>query len=211
MKKIILMITFLVANNFLFAQTKTKNIAFTFAEFKVGYGASTLGEGLKEKFEAGHFSNSGGFLASLAAYRKFKKINYLNFGIKYKSLAASVSNGDNGQEMFFNYWGAAATVKYFPLDKDARKGLYLQGDYFFITQFTQKYTQPATRAYEPQYGLGQGFVIGAGYDFAFGKSNTMLTVGIEYETDKRMAEKPGATNETTYKSSNLGVMVGIKF
>jgi hypothetical protein len=212
MKNIIFLTIILCGHSILFAQKKSGNIAFTNAEFKVGYGVSTLGDGLKEKYEAGHFTKSGGFLASLAAYRKFKKINNLNFGIKYKSLAASVSKGDNGQEMFFNYWGAAATVKYFPLDKDARRGFYLQGDYFFITQFTQKYTQPATRAYEPQYGLGRGFVIGVGYDITFhNDTKTMLTVGIEYEIDSRMAEQPGALLETTYKSSNFGVMVGIKF
>jgi hypothetical protein len=114
--------------------------------------------------------------------------------------------------MFFNYWGAAATIKYFPFDAEARKGIYVQGDYFFITQFTQKYTQPSTRAYTPQYGLGRGFVIGAGYDIAFhNKTKTMMTVGFEYEMDSRMAEQPGAALETTYKSSNLGVMVGMKF
>ncbi len=103
-------------------------------------------------------------------------------------------------------------MKYFPLDKNAQKGFYLQGDFFFITQFTQKYTQPATRAYEPQYGLGRGFLIGGGYDIAFHKhTKTMMTVGFEYEIDSRMAEQPGTQLETTYKSTNFGVMVGIKF
>lgn len=205
-------IIFLVVSSIAFSQNKNEAGSFTYAEFKAGYGVSNLGEGLKEKYEAGHFSTSAGFLASLAAYHKFKKINYLNLGLKYKSLAASVSKGDNDQEMFFNYWGVAVTVKYFPFDAAARKGIYVQGDYFFITQFTQKYTQPSTRAYSPQYGLGRGFVLGAGYDIAFhNKTKTMMTVGFEYEMDSRMAEQPGAALETTYKSSNIGVMVGIKF
>ncbi len=103
MKNIVLIIILLGISSVTFSQTKNENISFTYAEFKGGYGVSGLGDGLKEKFEASHFSTSSGFLASLAAYRKLKKINNLNFGIKYKSLAATVSNGDDGQEMFFNY------------------------------------------------------------------------------------------------------------
>jgi hypothetical protein len=205
---IIALVTFKLTN--IIAQEE--HIAYTYVEFKSGYGISDLKDGLKDKFQAGHFTTSGGYLASLAGYHKFKRIDYANFGLKYKSLAAFVSKGDNGQEMFFNYWGAAATVKYYPMEKDARKGLYLQGDYFFITQFTQKYTQPATRAYTPQYGLGMGFVVGLGYDIAFrGNTKTMLNIGLEYEYDSRQAEQAGAANETTYNSSNIGVLVGIKF
>ncbi len=185
--------------------------AFTYVEFRAGYGLSILGSGLKERSDAGHFDPSGGFLATLAGYHKFKKIDNLNFGIKYKSLGAFVSKGDNGQEMFFNYWGAAATVKYFPFDKIARSGFHLNADYFFITQFTQKYTIPAIHAYSPQYGLGQGFVLGAGYDIGFPKSHTMLTFGIEYEYDSRQGEMQGAVNETTYNSSNIGLLIGFKF
>jgi hypothetical protein len=85
MKTKLLIIALLFTNTILFAQNKEESESFTYAEFKVGYGNSILGDGLKEKFEAGHFSSSGGFLASLAAYHKFKKVDYVNFGIKFKS------------------------------------------------------------------------------------------------------------------------------
>jgi hypothetical protein len=211
MKYIFLTICLLFVQMATFGQTKEDADSFTYAEFKAGYGNSILGIGLKEKFEAGHFSSSGGWLASLAAYHKFKNINYLNFGIKYKSLAAEASRGDNDQEMFFNYWGAAVTVKYFPLDKNAKKGLYLQGDYFFVSQFTQKYTQKSTLAYVPQYGIGSGFVFGAGYDIPLKGKKTMITIGLEYETDTRDGQVAGVAIETTLKSANYGMMVGIKF
>jgi hypothetical protein len=129
MKQITLILLLFCLQNVLFSQTDNDYISFTYAEFRGGYGVSIFGAGLKEKYEAGNFSRSGGGLATLSAYHKFKKINHLNFGLKYKSLGAGPSQGDNQQEMFFNYWGEAVTMKYFLFDKNARKGIYLQGDY----------------------------------------------------------------------------------
>jgi hypothetical protein len=193
-----------------FAQTQDEPISFTYAEFRGGYGVTTFGSGLKEKYDAGNFGTSGGGLASLAAYHKFKKINYLNVGLKFKSLGAGPSKGDNGYEMFFNYWGAAATAKYFPFDKTAKKGLYLQGDFFFITQFTQKYRNVSKLIFDHQFAIGQGFAFGLGYDIALKNTKTMLTVGIEYESDNRRGEVTGI-GDKRFKSSNFGFMTGIKF
>lgn len=192
------------------AQNTTTATTFTYAEFRGGYGITLFGTGLKERYEAGHFSTSGGGLASLAAYHKFKKINSLNFGIKYKSLGAAPAQGDNGQELFFNYWGAATTFKYFPFDKNAQKGVYLQGDYFFVTQFTQKYRNTANLQFDHQFAIGSGFAVGLGYDFAFGTKKTMLTIGLEYEYDTRRGEVTGI-GDKKFVSSNIGLMTGIKF
>jgi hypothetical protein len=142
-----------------FGQSEETRISFTYAEFRGGYGVNFFGKGLKEKYDSGNFSTSGGGLASLAAYHKFKKINYFNVGIKYKSLGAAPAKGDNGQELFFNYWGAALTLKYFPFDKMAKKGIYLQGDYFFVTQFTQKYRKTANLQFDHQFAIGSGFAV----------------------------------------------------
>jgi hypothetical protein len=210
MKNQLSFIILLFGQTLLFAQTKQENISFTSAEFRGGYGISIFGKGLKEKYDAGNFSNSGGGLASLAAYHKFKKINNTIFGIKYKSLAAAPAKGDNGQEMFFNYWGAAVSTKYFPFDKNARKGVYLHGDYFFVSQFTQKYRNTVNKTFEHQFAIGSGFVMGAGYDFSIGKGRTMLTIGIEYEINSRNGEVTGI-GDKTFKSSNFGIMTGIKF
>lgn len=206
-----ILVAFLFGHTILFAQTdKKENISFTYAEFKGGYGVTIFGTGLKERANAGNFSNSGGGLASLAAYRKFKTINNLNFGIKYKSLGAGPANGDNGQEMFFNYWGAAFTTKYFPFDRNARKGIYLQGDYFFVSQFTQKYRITTNKNFDHQFAIGNGFVVGTGYDFPIGKGNRMLTIGVEYETNTRTGEVTGI-GDKIFKNSNFGVMTGVKF
>jgi hypothetical protein len=211
MKNILLIIVVtLLAQTISYGQTKQENISFTSAEFRAGYGVSSFGTGLKERYEAGNFSTSGGGLASLAAYHKFKKINNIIFGIKFKSLGAGPSKGDNNQEMFFNYWGAAFTTKYFPLDKNAKKGIYIQGDYFFITQFTQKYRVVANKIYDHQFAIGNGIVLGAGYDFPIGKGKNMLTVGMEYQTDSRTGEVTGI-GKKNFKSSNFGVIIGIKF
>jgi hypothetical protein len=211
MKNILLIIVItLFGQTISFAQSRQENISFTSAEFRGGYGVSSFGAGLKEKYKAGNFSTSSGGLASLAAYRKFKKINNIIFGVKFKSLGAGPSKGDNGQEMFFNYWGAAFTSKYFPFDKKAKKGIYLQGDYFFITQFTQKYRVVANKFYDHQFAIGSGFAIGAGYDFPIGKGKNMITAGLEYEIDNRNGETTGI-GKKNFKSSNFGIMVGIKF
>jgi hypothetical protein len=210
MKNLILVAVILFGHNSLFAQTKSENISFTTAEFRAGYGVSQFGKGLKEKYDEGNFSTSGGGLASLAVYRKFKNVNYLNFGIKYKSLGAGPSKGDGGEEMFFNYWGAAFSAKYFPMDRNARKGVYLQADYFFVTQFTQKYRKVSSLIYNHQFAIGNGIVFGAGYDFPIGKGKNMLTLGLEYQTDSRTGEVTGI-GKKNFRSSNVGVMVGIKF
>ncbi len=210
MKKTIIVVSLLIAQIISFAQTKSENISFTSAEFRAGYGVTQFGSGLKEKYEAGNFSTSGGGLFTLAAFRKFKNVNYLNFGIKFKALGAGPSKGDNGDEMFFNHWGAAIATKYYPLDKNARKGLYVQADYFFITQFTQKYRNVPNLIYNHQFAIGNGVVFGLGYDFAIAKSKNLVTIGIEYETDSRTGEVTGI-GKKNFRSSNFGVMVGIKF
>jgi hypothetical protein len=202
--------TLALANCIAQEQPTEARVSFTYAEFRGGYGVTSFGSGLKERYDAGNFSTSGGGLFSLAAYHKFSRINNFNFGIKYKSLGAGPSLGDNGEEMFFNYWGAAATVKYFPFDKTARKGVYLQGDYFFITQFTQKYRNIANLFYDHQFAIGSGLAFGIGYDIALKNNKTMLTIGLEYETDRRRGEVTGI-GEKVFRSSNFGVMGGIKF
>ena len=193
-----------------FSALAQENTSFTYAEFRGGYGISIFGKGLKEKYDAGNFSTSGGGLATLAAYHKFKKINYLVLGLKYKSLGAGPASNDKGEEMFFNYWGAALAAKYFPFDKDAKKGLYLQGDFFFITQFTQKYRNTSKLEFNHQFAIGNGFALGLGYDFPIGKGRTMLTFGLEYEMDSRQGEVTGI-GDKTFKSLNLGILTGIKF
>jgi len=203
-----LVIAIMFAQVNLFAQTKKDTLSFTVGEFKVGWGNSTFGNGLKEQYEAGNFSTSGGFLASIAAYHKFKKINHVTFGLKFKSLGATPSRGDNNQEMFFNYWGAALSTKYYPFDKTARKGLFVQGDIFFVTQFTQKYRNKATNDYAHQFAIGNGLAFSSGYDFEVGK--TKMVVGVEYQIDSRTGEVQGI-GKKTFGSSNLGVMVGVKF
>ena len=193
-----------------FGQTAEEPTSFTYAEFRGGYGISIFGAGLKEAYDAGNFSTSGGGLATLAAYHKFKKINYLNIGLKYKSLGAPPAKGDNGKEMFFNYWGAALTAKCFILDKTAKSGLYLQADYFFVTQFTQKYRTTSKLEFNHQFAIGSGFAFGLGYDVPLKGKHSMWTFGIEYEFDSRRGEVTGV-GDKTFKSANLGIMTGIKF
>ena len=210
MKKIGIIIVYIILCESISAQSVEENQSFTYAEFKGGYGVNILGKGLKERYNAGNFSTSGGGLFSLAAYHKFKKVNYLNFGVKYKSLGAGPSRGDSLQEMFFNYWGAAVGVKYFPFNKQAKKGIYVQADYFFVTQFTQKYRTSKNLNFDHQFAIGNGVAFGLGYDIPLGKNRTMITIGLEYEMDRRRGEVTGI-GDKTFISSNFGIMTGIKF
>jgi hypothetical protein len=210
MKRVLLFLIIYSIQYELSSQNSSENISFTYAEFRGGYGINVFGSGLKEKYKDGHFSNSAGGLATLAAYHKFKKINYLNFGIKYKSLGAAPSKGDNGQELFFNYWGAAFSSKCFPFQRDAKKGIYLQADYFFVTQFTQKYRTTSKLQFDHQFAIGSGIAFGLGYDLPIIKSNLLLTMGVEYEMDSRQGEVTGLGSKN-FKSSNFGLLIGIKF
>ncbi len=210
MKKIGIIIVYIILCESISAQSVEENQSFTYAEFKGGYGVNILGKGLKERYNAGNFSRSGGGLFSLAAYHKFKKVNYLNFGVKYKSLGAGPSRGDSLQEMFFNYWGAAVGVKYYPFNKQAKKGIYVQADYFFVTQFTQKYRTTKNLNFDHQFAIGNGVAFGLGYDIPLGKNRTMITIGLEYEMDRRRGEVTGI-GDKTFISSNFGIMTGIKF
>jgi hypothetical protein len=210
MKHIRLLIVFSLFAIGIDAQESEENQSGTYAEFKAGYGRTFFGKGLEERYTAGNFSSSGGGLFSLAAYHKFRKVNYLNFGLKYKSLGAGPATGDSLQEMFFNYWGAAFGVKYFPFDKQAKKGIYLQADYFFVTQFTQKYRTTKNLNFDHQFAIGNGVAFGLGYDIPIGKKRTMITIGLEYEMDKRRGEVTGI-GDKTFVSSNFGLMTGIKF
>ena len=210
MKFKLFIIFLLLSNTIAFTQVPEENLSFTYGEFRIGYGISSFGEGLKEKYDAGNFSTSGGFLASVAAYHKFKKLNYFIIGVKYKSLGAFPSKGDNGQELFFNFWGAAFSVKYFPLDKNARKGLFIQSDFFFITQFTQKYRTVSNLEYNHQFAIGRGLVVGLGYDIPLKAKRSMITLGVEFEYDSRTGEVTGI-GKKAFASSNFGFMAGIKF
>lgn len=191
-------------------QNVKKDTAFTIAEIRFGYGASAFGKGLEEAYNAGNFSASAGFLVTLAAYRKFKNLDHFFVGLKYKSLGAAPSKGINGQEMFFNYWGVAASTRYFPFTKSATNGLFLQADYFFVTQFTQKYRTTASLNFNHQFAIGTGYAIGLGYALPLAKKKNLVTVGIEYEVDERKGEVTGI-GDKTFSSSNFGVLVGFVF
>ena len=112
--------------------------------------------------------------------------------------------------MLFNYWGAAVGVKYYPFNKQAKKGIYVQADYFFVTQFTQKYRTTKNLNFEHQFAIGNGVAFGLGYDIPLGARKTMITIGIEYEMDRRRGEVTGI-GDKTFISSNFGIMTGIKF
>ena len=209
MKQLLLTLALIGALFSLRAQNSTSD-AFTYGEFKLGYGTTQFGEGLKPVFEAGNFSASGGLLASIAVYRKFAKLNNFNFGLKFKALGAGPSTNNAGDEMFFNYWGTAVSAKYFPFNRAADKGFFIQGDFYFTTQFTQKYRNTAALTFDHQFAIGSGFGGLIGYDLNLNSNTAGLTIGIEYDYASRQGEVTGV-GDVQFVNSNIGVMVGIQF
>jgi hypothetical protein len=189
--------------------TDNTSVSFTYGEFKAGYGITQFSTGLKERFESENFSTSSGGLFSVAAYRKFKKLNYMHLGLKFKGLGASPSRGDNNSEMFFNFWGASFSAKYFPFSKSATKGIYLQGDYNFSTQFTQKYRNSAALEFDHQFAIGSSFTLGLGYHYPL-KNRYALVATVEYDWANRQGEVQGI-GEKQFKNTNLAFQLGLIF
>jgi hypothetical protein len=96
------------------------------------------------------------------------------------------------------------------MDRNDKKGVYLQEDYFFVTQFIQKYRKVSSLIYNHQFAIGSRIVFGLGYDFSIGKGRNMLTLALEYETVSRIEEVTGIRKKN-FRSSSFGVMVGIEF
>jgi hypothetical protein len=188
---------------------KWESNSYTYGEFKIGYGVTQFSTGLSERFENGNFSTSGGSLASIAAYRKFNKINYVHFGLKFKGFGASPSNGDNGEEMFFNFWGTSISLKYFPFNKSAVRGVYLLGDYNFATQFTQKYRKTSDLEFEHQFAVGNSFTLGLGYQYPL-KNGFGLVASVEYDWATRNGEVQGVGDQQ-FQNSNVAFQVGFIF
>jgi len=182
---------------------------FTYGELKVGYGITQFGDGLRERYEAGNFSTSGGVLSSIAAYRKFDNIDHLHFGLKFKAHGAMPSNGDNNQEMFFNFWGAGISTKYYPFSATGNDGLYLQGDYFFTTQFTQKYRRTEVKEFDHQFAIGSALTLGLGYQYQL-SNRYALVATVEYDWASRRGEVQGI-GDVTFQNSNFGVQLGLVF
>ena len=190
------------------AQVGTDKKSFSYGEFKAGYAISQLGKNLKERFEAGNYSTTGGGLFTLGAYHKFESINYFNFGGKFSALGAAPSEGQNGNQLFFNWWGAAISAKYYPLNKNANSGLNLYTDFYFITQFTQKYRNLEAKIADHQFAVGNGLTIGSAYDFQY--NNTNIVLSLEYGFAARTGDVQNV-GPVDFASSYFGAQLGFNF
>ena len=190
------------------AQVDSTRKSFTYGEFKAGFAVSQFGKNLKEAYKDGNYGTSGGGIFTLGAYHKFENINYFNFGGKFSALGATPSKGDNGNELFFNWWGAAISAKYYPLNKNADGGFNLYTDFYFITQFTQKYRNVDAKIYNHQFAIGNGVTIGTAYDFKFKGYN--LVTSLEYGFASRTGEVTGV-GQRNFGSSYFGGQLGFKF
>jgi hypothetical protein len=189
--------------------TESTSGGFTYGELKAGYGVTQFQSGLKERYESGNFGTSGGGLFSVAAFRKFESLGHLHFGLKYKSLGAAASKGDDDREMFFNFHGVGVSAKYFPFSAAAVDGLFVQGDYNFVTQFTQKYRNTAALEFDHQFGIGSSFTLGLGYQHSLAHRYG-LVASIEYDIASRQGEVQGV-GDKQFRNSNIAVQVGLIF
>jgi len=205
-KSIIIMLLFLMP---VASKAQSEQRAFTYGEFKTGYSITQFGAGLSERYEAGDFSTSGGILSSIAVYRKFEKVSFLHFGLKFKGLAAMPAKGNNGEEMFFNFWGSALSVKYFPFQKQADRGLFLLSDFNFVSQFTQKYRNSANLEFDHQFAIGNSFALGVGYHYPLNNRYGIVAT-VEYDWASRTGEVAGL-GDKNFRNSNIAFQVGFVF
>ena len=207
MKSFFITAILLVFGLSLSAQEK-EQVSFTYGDFRMGYSQTIFGSGLEERFNEGNFSNSGGFIASVGAYRKFKKINYAQLGLRFQSMGAAPSQGDDGYELFFNFWAASVGVKVYPFSKFTQKGVFVSADYQFTTQFTQKYRNTELSIFEHQFAIGSGFNFGLGYDLPLGDYGILF--GVEYGLANRQGEVSGE-GDVQFQNSNVAILVGVRF
>ncbi len=204
---------FTICFNLFFITAQSQDVvstdaSITYGEFKFGYGITQFGRGLKEDFEAGNFSNSSGGVGTIAAYHKFKNLPYLNFGVKFKALGAAPSSGNDGYEMFFNYWSTGFGIKCFPFQRDAKSGVFVGADYYYTSQFTQKYRNTSQKVFNHQFAIGNAFAGLVGYDISY--KNMGFILGMEYEIANRQGEVDGI-GDKSFSNSNLAFMAGIRF
>ena len=190
------------------AQVSSERKSFTYGEFKAGYSVSQFGKNLKEAYDAGNYGTTGGGLFTLGAMHKFESINYFNFGGKFSALGATPSEGDNNNQLFFNWWGAAISAKYYPLNKNADEGLNFYTDFYFITQFTQKYRNVDAKLYNHQFAIGNGLTLGTAYDFKYKGIN--LLASLEYGIASRTGDVQNV-GQVNFRSSHFGAQLGLKF
>lgn len=184
--------------------------AYTFAYIGIGYGVTQFGEGLEDRFDAGNFSNSGGGVFDLAVFRKPRWLPHAAIGLRYKNLGASPSTGDGGEEMFFNYWSTGVAVRYYPLDRAAVSGLYLQPEFTFVTQFTQKYRVESEQRYDHQFAIGSGAAVSVGYGFPLWGGRAGLEVAALFDYASRGGEVTGVGSRA-FTNTNLGGVVRLRF
>lgn len=202
--KIMLLLSFINLN----AQVDLEKKSFTYGEFKAGYAISQFGKNLKETKNEGNYGASGGGLFTLGAFHKFERIHHFNFGGKFSALGATPSKGENGNEMFFNWWGAAISSKYYPFNKNADGGFNVYADYYFITQFTQKYRNVDAKQYNHQFAIGNGITLGSAYDFKYKKTNLVASLEYGFASRNGEVQNVGSVN---FKSGYFGMQLGFKF
>ena len=91
----------------------------------------------------------------------------------------------------------------------ADKGLYLQADYNFVTQFTQKYRSPSTNQFNHQFAIGNSFTGGLGYHYPF-KNRYGLLASLEYDWASRTGEVTGM-GDKNFRSNNISFQIGFIF
>ena len=111
-------------------------------------------------------------------------------------------------QLFFNWWGAAIAVKVYPFNKNANRGLNFYTDFFFITQFTQKYRNVDAKIADHQFAVGNGLTFGTAYDFNYKGIN--LIASLEYGFASRTGDVQNV-GQVNFRSSYFGTQVGFKF
>lgn len=184
--------------------------AYTFVEIGLGYGVVQFGDGLETRADAGGFGSPGGGLFSIGVFRKFAWLPNAALGMRYKNSGGSPTSGNGGDEMFFNYWLTSFAARWYPFDAQARRGVYLQPEYVFVTQFTQKYRNEARQVYDHQFAIGSGATVGLGYTYPVGKRSAAIELGLEVDFVSRQGEVTDV-GEVSFSNTAIGGMARLRF
>jgi hypothetical protein len=104
--------------------------------------------------------------------------------------------------------GLSHFCKYYPINKNADGGFNICADYYFITQFTQKYRNVDAKTYNHQFAIGNGITFGSAYDFKYKKVNLIASLEYGFASRKGDVQNVGPVN---FESSYFGTQLGFKF
>ncbi len=193
------------------AQTFTEKTRFpVYGELGLGFGQTLFFSDMKAqliKSYGGAFDPNIGNNLMMGFYIAPENWKGLGLGSRIKGTFGTSVTGDNGDSYIFNYYNLAITAKYYVINREFNKGLYIRGSFGF-GQFTTKRVNEAVNLYKHQYAIGTSLMGGIGYTIPFKK--TALSFEAEFDYSNRNGTIDGL-GDAGYKSGQIGGNIILSF